>query len=724
MTKHASKPGDSQSPNIHEDRPISNRNLDQFGYRPIAQQLARSIAGRGPHEGWVLGVSAPWGTGKSTLLRFLRQELEEAANAPKVVEFNPWWFTGHDDLVHKLFDEIGSATSGILKKGAKNVAETFFKTLSFDKLDLDALDADSLKGSGNALLSLFGQMAANRREVPRLKCKVAEALRKQKAQVVVMIDDIDRLTAEEMRQLFTAIKAVADLPNIVYVLAFDLQVVETALQTAQGIPGREYLEKIVQFQLSLPVPGRLTLQRFFATNLDAAIAPHKLLSFDMRRWQSILGSGIAPCLRSPRNAIRVVNSIAAMYPGVAGEVDVVDFIALSFLQVRFPDVHATIRDNLSEFMGPPSRAESEGGQRKQDAANFHEAWLNRVDADSRPAVKETVRQLFPRLDIHWRNTQWGLSHFSTWERQARVCVPRCAPRYFMYAVPDTDITHAQMTSILEGKFEGDELELHLTDLMVNQPERFSGFIENVPAFVEGADHERRARIARVLFSIGEQYLASSKTPKGLFNFGQIYPLRRAIAFLLSGVDETIFSQTISDALSTPLPKLAIDFVAFLTKLEKGDRWEDVRRVPAAALVFARTAALDRIHELATSGGILTGSPENLDGVTFVTWRDFESREVVSTWIRNQVLNRPEVFARFLSECSGTSSDSDGKTVAIADVKTVLEFISPDELDTALQSVDDTTAGKNLPVVAAFRHALIQQRDREEGQHPADSNEIE
>ena len=53
-----------------------------------------------------------------------------------------------------------------------------------------------------------------------------------------------------MKQLFTVIKAVADFPNIVYLLAFDEEIVANTL----GKSGKDYLEKIVQVSFDLPLP--------------------------------------------------------------------------------------------------------------------------------------------------------------------------------------------------------------------------------------------------------------------------------------------------------------------------------------------------------------------------------------------------------------------------------------------------------------------------------------
>ena len=62
--------------------------------------------------------------------------------------------------------------------------------------------------------------------------------------IAVVIDDIDRLPTAEIRDTFKLVRLTGSFPNLVYILAFDRARVERAL-TEDGIPGRDYLEKIL-----------------------------------------------------------------------------------------------------------------------------------------------------------------------------------------------------------------------------------------------------------------------------------------------------------------------------------------------------------------------------------------------------------------------------------------------------------------------------------------------
>ena len=57
------------------------------------------------------------------------------------------------------------------------------------------------------------------KDVEKLKTEISTLLHSQPRRIVVMIDDIDRLTSEEIRQVFRAVKSVGDFPNVTYLLS-------------------------------------------------------------------------------------------------------------------------------------------------------------------------------------------------------------------------------------------------------------------------------------------------------------------------------------------------------------------------------------------------------------------------------------------------------------------------------------------------------------------------
>lgn len=52
------------------------------------------------------------------------------------------------------------------------------------------------------------------------KNQIIKKLKDEKIKIIVSIDDIDRLSEEEIVAVFQLVKSLADFPNTIYVLAF------------------------------------------------------------------------------------------------------------------------------------------------------------------------------------------------------------------------------------------------------------------------------------------------------------------------------------------------------------------------------------------------------------------------------------------------------------------------------------------------------------------------
>lgn len=104
------------------------------------------------------------------------------------------------------------------------------------------------------LISSFSHLMVNDENgIPLndMKKTISSKMSKRKDKIVVFIDDLDRLDKEEIRMVMKLVRSVADFPNIIYVLCFDNEIVEHALDT-DFYDGHQYLQKIINIPISLP----------------------------------------------------------------------------------------------------------------------------------------------------------------------------------------------------------------------------------------------------------------------------------------------------------------------------------------------------------------------------------------------------------------------------------------------------------------------------------------
>lgn len=91
---------------IIADNPITKLEDDALGRLNTASSFAKQILRLDSTEGLVVGVIGSWGSGKTSFINLVKPFLKESNTA--ILEFNPWMFSGADQLVQSFFMELSA----------------------------------------------------------------------------------------------------------------------------------------------------------------------------------------------------------------------------------------------------------------------------------------------------------------------------------------------------------------------------------------------------------------------------------------------------------------------------------------------------------------------------------------------------------------------------------------------------------------------------------------
>src|ERR1022692_3253121 len=369
---------------LSADRPGTDPKDDLFGHAAFAKSLAESICRYPGNDGLVLALYGPWGSGKSTVLSYVRHFLEKRSEPerPVIVAFNPWWFSGQENLARAF---LGQLQAVLPEKNAKfrqlgDLLSDFAESIG-GVIDLTGVTY----GAGSLVGKMLGKLKRKPKDVPALKAAITKVLVDARQRILIFIDDIDRLTPEETRQLFTVIKALADFPNVIYLLAFDREVAVQAIEARSGLPGQPYLEKIIQVPFELPPVDRVALRAAFFKRLDEVLQGTPDGLFDQSHWANVFHDGIDAMIQVPRDIVRFTNTLLVTYPSVVGDVNPVDFIAIEALRVFLPRVYDVVRTNPEQFCGVRS-SNAYGANDEIIRLAFHDSWLQEVPERLRPST--------------------------------------------------------------------------------------------------------------------------------------------------------------------------------------------------------------------------------------------------------------------------------------------------------------------------------------------------
>ena len=425
------------------DRPSTDPQEDLFGHAPFARNLADSICRYPGGDGLVLALYGPWGSGKSTVLNYVKYYLEQKPEQERhvVVEFNPWWFSGQENLARAFLGQLQAVLPAKSEKFKKLGAllGDFAEGIG-GVVDLSGMTG----GVAGKLVKLIVMLTKRKpKDVPVLKSEISKILREAEKRILVIIDDIDRLTPEETRQLFTVIKAMADFPNVIYLLALDRKAAVQAIKKQSGLPGKRYLEKIIQVPFELPPIDRVALHEALDKRLNEVLGGVADGLFDQSYWANVYHDGIYPMIQTPRDVVRFTNTLSVTYPPVRGEVNLVDFIALESLRVFLPGLYDTVRTNPERFTDH-SHNDLLSEYEEHTAQAFFEQWTKKIPEKSLASTRAMLERIFPKIGQDNYGPEW----LAEWRRNLRACHPHVFPIYFRLSVPTWAVSRSEMMTLL------------------------------------------------------------------------------------------------------------------------------------------------------------------------------------------------------------------------------------------------------------------------------------
>ena len=308
------------------DEPIQSMSEDLLERADLAKGIAADIQNHPStkESGLVVGLMGPWGCGKTSLLNLIQKDLE--SDQVRTIEFNPWIFSGTEELVTRFFVEVQAQ----LRKHEK------LKSLATSIAEYGAMlepISPYLK-----LLKLVGVPFSQEKGTHEIRHEIKSLLKDQKKPLVVIIDDLDRLTNPEIREIFKLVRLTASFPNLIYLLAFDRSQIERAFDDT-AYSGSDYLEKIVQIGIDMPsIPNEL-LRQSIIKSLDQYLQPSQFGAMhDQDSWPDIFHEIISPSIRNIRDLRRYTCSAILTANRLKGRVSFTDLLALEAIRLFMPRV--------------------------------------------------------------------------------------------------------------------------------------------------------------------------------------------------------------------------------------------------------------------------------------------------------------------------------------------------------------------------------------------------
>ena len=307
-----------------EDNPIEREKEDVFSLKGEAQKIAKEIRARNRAKTSSIAITAPWGGGKSSFLNLIREQINED-------EFEIVYFVPRDS------------------KSVQTIQEDFFSMIACVLAKYDSRCSHIMK---DYMASL--QLIDNRSIVERvlsiyriwdkdsLKDSIKESFAALKKRVLVIIDDFDRLSKEEILEVLKLIDGNAAFTNLIFLTAYDKEQVNRVLGDTYQTPDACFVDKFFDIEFAIPFRKCEVISDYIKATLCKQLAANDSEGENIRRVLTDQTSIFEEYIPTLRDAKRYINQVVLDFEPIRGEVFVSDFLLLQLVKYRYPELYKGI----------------------------------------------------------------------------------------------------------------------------------------------------------------------------------------------------------------------------------------------------------------------------------------------------------------------------------------------------------------------------------------------
>jgi predicted KAP-like P-loop ATPase len=544
-----------------------------------------------------------------------------------------------------------------------------------------------------------------------LRARICSALSTGEPRVVVIVDDLTRLSDDAAGDLLRLTASFAGTPNLAFLFA---------LERDSG--PLQLLSKVVQVPIDLPLPDRASLQQMFIERIAPALAADREAGLvNEEYWSEMCVGGIDHFLATPRDVVRLVNAVAATLPAVRGEANPVDFVAIETLRLFCPVAYEALRRRPEAFLLPPQARAAETGA-LADTREFHDRWRAQVPFDDRQATSFLLMRLFPRLpDVLGARQLRGDSEDS-WRPHLRIAAEEIFPVFLQLSVPRGSISNADLQSRLDhigdaNQFAATLLEL-ARDSNPDAPARLRAFLERLESHVgEHASTDEVASALRAVFQAADDLLRREDLRGVESGIDAQTQIRRLVRRLLQRIDQSERVSLLEHAFASEASLAAIVDTVIMLGQEHGKYGGEWREGAMTVVSLSQLAQLENLALTyvrdAAAGNSLLRTPRMPDVLhCWVTWNRGECRG----WVARTIESESGLLAfltPFMRETGSPSASVRGPVVANRlDHRQLRPFLEPgiivDRLRDLAERPERTESERQLMRRYVLDHELLQQ----------------
>lgn len=375
------------------DSPITGENDDKLGYLNYAIAVKSFMDNTDTSmNSFSIGVEGVWGQGKTSFVNLLKNEL--CKDDYIIVDFNARASAGSKEIQEDFLAALRNALkdhyvgiSGIVRDYGKalQVTEDYNPAFKFLQIDKWPNLADSWES-------------------------LEKAIKNTGKRIAVCVDDLDRLTGEEILEVCKVIDKNGSFPHVFFIASYDRIYVQDILKGFLKTDRTDdFLDKYINIEFSLPKKQYVVLLDELLKCLKYSIRIKEITIVNLDQIKQFMGNYariIERRLTTMRDIKRFYNQFRFDYRTVQEDVNFDDYFLLELIKYKHKDEYDKLRQG--EYTSPGSEMFD-----KEIQYNNELIYLKEIDEEKLPKSWDMLIRMFPMSKKNYYYNDW---YRSRWNR--------------------------------------------------------------------------------------------------------------------------------------------------------------------------------------------------------------------------------------------------------------------------------------------------------------------
>lgn len=432
------------------DVAIEDSSEDKLNRDIFAHNLANSILTYDQEESLTMGIIGNWGSGKSSLINLTINRLK---NDFIIIRFDPWFFSNQNNLYLQFFktviDEIKKEEikkEGIFESKIKSKEELFKKPnnslenyINYIKNSSINLNVDNL----DYILNSNKFESYNSLEFHKNQCE--EYFENLDIKIIVIIDNIDRLVAAEIVQIFTLVKSVANFEQFIYILSFDKEIVSKVLKEVVCDYNDDYLDKIIQIPIIIPKISESKIEELILADIYP-IYMNQLEKFHNANdeFKQVIDY-IMLFIKDIRGLKRYKNMLNFYIDNITYDLNINDLCLILMIQLFNYELYLKIKEN--EYLLTIDEKLFENNNQQIRFTTHDDEFKTIIGNDNWKEYKELLIYLFPKLNA--KNNPLTYNDYTKWNENHNISTKEHFEKYFTFTLDTNEVSKFLLERLIQ-----------------------------------------------------------------------------------------------------------------------------------------------------------------------------------------------------------------------------------------------------------------------------------